>query len=159
MRQALRSESSLQTDVNDGIGAVRKAYRTHLAKDTRAMFGDSLDLDSALQRAHPGQSRWDYLLGHSPSQQVLGLEPHSAKEDQVSTVIRKRRAAKQQLASHLKNGKRVTRWLWVASGKVQLADTERARRRLDENGIEFVGKQVKEKHLPAVPPNRGRKRR
>jgi 6-phosphogluconate dehydrogenase len=34
---------------------------------------------------------------------------------------------------------RIAAWLWVASGKVHFADTEKVRRRLDQSGIEFVG--------------------
>jgi hypothetical protein len=36
----------------------------------------------------------------------------------------------------------------VASGKVHFADTEKARLRLDQNGIKFVGTRVLAKHLP-----------
>lgn len=41
----------------------------------------------------------------------------------------------------------VRRWFWVASGRVQFADTERARRRLDEHGIRFVGKVLQARYL------------
>lgn len=147
VRRALKDDWSLQADVKNGLAAVESAHRGYLATGIRSAFADSLDLDTALQESYPGENRWDYLLGHSASEEVIGLEPHSAKEDQVSTLIKKRKAAKQQLASHLRTGKSVARWLWVASGKVQFADTEKTRRLLDQNGIEFVGKQVQPKHL------------
>jgi hypothetical protein len=35
-----------------------------------------------------------------------------------------------------------------SSGRVQFADTEKARRHLDQNGIEFVASQVLPRHLP-----------
>ena len=97
-------------------------------------------------------------LGHAPSSSAIGLEPHSAKTDEIDTVIRKRRAALDQLAAHLKPGALVSDWLWVASGDVHFADTERARRRLDQLGIRFVDKRVLAKHLPATPKRRTSRR-
>jgi len=87
---------------------------------------------------------------------VIAVEPHSAKQDQISRVIEKRRQARDQLKAHLLPGARVTQWLWVASGSVQFADTEKARRLLDQNGIEFVGRQVRAKHLPVAASSEAR---
>lgn len=147
VRAALESTSTLLPSVQDGLGAVKGAHRSHFAVDVRTAFDDSLDLDEALQSVHPNDNRWDYLLGHKATSEVIGVEPHSAKQDEISTVIQKRAAAKQQLTKHLKEGKRVSAWLWVASGRVHFADTEKARRRLDQNGIQFVGNKVMAKHL------------
>jgi hypothetical protein len=159
LRRALKVDSCLPAKVQDGIAAVEKAHRACFAEDIRGTFGDSLDLDAALQQDHQHENRWDYLLGHDPSEQIIAVEPHSAKQDQITTVINKRTAARQQLAAHLEPGARVARWIWVASGKVHFADTEKARRRLDQNGIEFAGGKVLAKHLPAgttKKPGRGR---
>jgi hypothetical protein len=133
-------------------------HRRYLDEEIRGDFDDSLNLDEALREGHEQENRWDYLLGYEPSSEVVAVEPHSAKQDQVSTVIRKRSAARQQLRKHLKQGARIHSWLWVASGKVHFADTEKARRRLDQNGIRFVGGKVLAKHLPAsgLKKTRGR---
>lgn len=147
MRAALRPTSRLHGRVEDGLGALKRQDRPHLAGDVRALFADSLDIDAAFQRGNEGANRWDYLLGHAASSALIALEPHSAKEDQISRVIAKKRAAKEQLAPHLKPGARVSRWLWVASGPVAFADTERARVRLDQNGIQFIGRTLLAKHL------------
>jgi hypothetical protein len=129
VRSSLRSGSALLAEVQNGIGAVKTAHRSYLDEPIRGDFADSLDLDESLRDAHPGENRWDYLLGHGANNTVVALEPHSAREDQFTTIIRKREAAKQQLAGHLKPTARISKWLWVASGEVQLADTEKARRR------------------------------
>lgn len=150
IRSSLESGSSLRNGIEDGIRALQRAHRQYLATDIRESFADSLDLDKAMQEDYDQENRWDYLLGHTQSATVIGLEPHSARHDQITTVIQKRAAARQQLRGHLKDGVRVTVWLWVASGRVHFADTERARRRLDQSGIEFVGKRVLKKHLPAA---------
>jgi len=75
---------------------------------------------------------------------------HSEVKDGIGTVIKKKKAAKEQLAGHLRPGARITTWLWVASGRVHFADTEKARRRLDQQGIQFIGREVLAKHLPAT---------
>jgi hypothetical protein len=136
--------------VQDGLGAVKAPHRDGLDLAVRASFGDSLDLDEALRPGHDQENRWDYLLGHAPSGQVIAVEPHSAKQDEISTVIRKRQAAEVQLREHLADGARVSRWLWVASGKVHFAATEKAMLRLDQAGIEFVGTRILSRHLPAA---------
>lgn len=148
IRGALAKDSSLRAEIQDGIGAVKPSHRKYLASDVRRAFADSLDLDAALQGQHPQENRWDYLLGHEVSVEVIGVEPHSAKQDEISTVIKKKEAAKIQLSTHLAPGKRVSKWLWVASGKVHFANTEKARYRLDQCGIEFIGGRVLAKHLP-----------
>lgn len=102
----------------------------------------------ALRVGRGRENRWDYLLGYAPTSEVVAVEPHSAKEDHISTVIKKRGAAREQLKMHLRDGARIARWLWGASGDVHFTDTERARRWLDQNGIEFVGKKVMAKQLP-----------
>ncbi len=135
----------------DGLGAVKSAHRDYLDVGIRQDFEDSLDVDAALRLDHEQENRWDYLLGHSPSGEIVAIEPHSAKHDEISTVIRKKAAARDQLKGHLRDGAKVAKWLWVASGKVHFADTEKARIRLDQNGIEFVGTKVMLKHLP--PPH------
>lgn len=65
----------------------------------------------------------------------------------MQTVIPKKHAAERQLRDHLEPDRCVSAWLWVASGMVSLANTEKGRRALDENGIRFVGRMVLAKHL------------
>ncbi|MGC4060040.1 MAG: hypothetical protein QM749_03965 [Aquabacterium sp.] len=148
IRNALRNDSSLQKVIRDGLGAVEAGHRGYLSEEVKSGIADSLELDQAMKEGREQENRWDYLLGHADSATVIALEPHAAKQDEVSTVIRKRTAAREQLRGHLKDNVHVAKWLWVASGKVQFADTEKARRLLDQNGIEFVGTKVLPKHFP-----------
>jgi hypothetical protein len=147
VRSILRGESFLLGLLNDGLGAVKRAHRVYFEDAVKGAFVDSLDLDKAMEAGHANENRWDYLLGHSPSSSVVAVEPHSARDDQISTVINKKRAAEEQLRGHLVDGAKVRKWLWVASGTVDFARTEIAQRRLDQNGIQFAGKQIKSKHL------------
>lgn len=147
IRKSLKKESELQILVENGLGAVEKKHHNYIDQDLREDFSDSLNLDEAMRVAHQNDNRWDYLFGHTPSGTVVGLEPHSAKNDEISTVIRKRKMALDQLRDHLKPGVKVISWFWVASGVVDFADTERTRRQLDENGVKFVGKILLKKHI------------
>jgi len=137
----LRSNSTLQKAVQGGINALA-SNRDILHKEIQSAFGDSLD------HAHPNDPRWDYLLGHTPSCALVGIEVHPARTDQVSAVIKKRQAALRQLRPHLMDGRCVDRWLWVASGSVQILDLDKERQRLDQRGITFVRRQVLARHLP-----------
>jgi hypothetical protein len=160
VRQALRGDSPLQDHVEDGLGAVEAAHRAYLDESIRSAFADSLDADDSLRQGHEGENRWDYLLGLSSSNTVVAVEPHSAKDDQIGTVIRKKRAALIQLRDHLRDGARIAKWLWVASGTVQFARTEGATARLNQEGIEFAGRRIMAKHLPlASRPAKTKKRR
>lgn len=147
LRAALQPESALRSKVCDGIGAVDGKDVDFLAKEVRPEFADSLALDAALLKGHEQENRWDYLLGHAATSALVGVEQHSAKTDQISKVIAKKRAAQQQLRPHLQLGKNVRLWLWVSSGRVDFSPLDKANRRLAEAGIEFAGRQVQAKHL------------
>lgn len=147
LKRALRADSSLHTSICAGLDAVKTTHRDYFDEIIRRAFVDSLDLDEAMKTGHEQEHRWDYLMSHAPSDQVVAVEPHSAKQDEISTVIKKRKAAREHLVPHLRDGASISRWLWVASGKVQFADTEKVRRLLDQNGVEFVGRKVMSKHL------------
>jgi hypothetical protein len=133
--------------VRDGLKALASQSRKLMADSVRAAVADSLDIDAAFARTHAEDNRWDYLLGHGPTSRVFALEPHSAHEGEISVVIKKKKAALQQLNAHLDPRARISRWLWVASGKVDFLSTEKAYLRLSQSGITFVGKGVQEKHL------------
>ena len=147
IRRALRPESDLLSLVADGIQAIDQKHRSYIDMELRASFGDSLEIDQNLSVGHEQENRWDYLLGKASDGSIIGLEPHSAKTDQVSKVIKKREMAKHQLARHLKTNVHVSQWFWVASGGVHFANTGKERRVLDQNGIQFVGTKLMKKHL------------
>lgn len=149
-RRGLVAESSLQPRIEDGLQALKREHRRMIAPDVRSAFADSVDVDLAFKAGHEQEHRWDYLLGHAPTEKIVGLEPHSAKNDQVSTVIAKRKQALDQLRGHLKPGVIVEKWYWVASGTVDFSPFEKEMVRLANHGITFIGRMLYEKHLPVV---------
>lgn len=148
IRRQLRSDSTLLDELKSGLGALKAVDRSRIEEAIKARFGDSLDADAAFLSVAPSENRWDYLLGDEVSKQIYGLEPHSAKQDEVSTVIAKKRRALEHLRRHWRAGSPVVAWFWVASGSVQFPDVDRNMKRLAQEGITFVGKQLQKKHLP-----------
>ncbi|WP_394828741.1 hypothetical protein [Pendulispora albinea] len=104
-------------------------------------------MDDAIEKGHEREPRWDYLLGHRETTKIVGLEPHSAETSEISTVIRKRKHAREQLAEHFRPGVEVAEWFWVASGRVSFLAHEKATLSLAQNGITFVGTKLLAKHL------------
>jgi hypothetical protein len=150
LRALLRSSSPLRPFVRDGLAAVERGHRDYLAAELRRDFADSLDLDAAMRTSHPEANRWDYLLGHHRSDCVIGVEPHSARTDQVSVVIAKREHARAQLRGHLREQGQVAAWIWVASGRVDFLQIDRVRRQLDSVGVHFVGGQLRVDELERI---------
>ena len=158
IRGHLVPASTLRAQVADGLKAVAGAHRGYIHLDLRSLFGDSLDLDAAMEQEHPQANRWDYLLGVAEEGVVIGLEPHSASDDEVRTVTRKVTAARQQLRSHLQPGKQVTDWYWVASGKNRFANTEKTRLTLDQAGVTFVCPTLDARHLASARQRREKRK-
>jgi len=147
IRAGLKKESDLHSAVKDGLGAVQNSHKDYFDMPIRQAFIDSMELDEAVKKGNEQDNRWDYLLGYSATDEIIAIEPHSAKQDEVSTVIKKRKSAKEHLKDHLREGVKINKWLWVASGKVHFANTEKVIVQLNQNGIKFVGTKIKEKDL------------
>jgi hypothetical protein len=140
LRTALVQGSSLETNIKDRLGALKPAHRKHIAIAERSRIGDSLDLDEASRKGHNQENRWDYLLSVPASKRLIAMEPHSAKDSEVSVVIAKKRASTQYLQAHLLPKHRISEWFWVASGSVGFSIMDKATRQLDSAGITFAGK-------------------
>jgi hypothetical protein len=159
IRAGLREKSALGPRVRAGLGALQQADRGRVDVAVAKTIGDSLDLDEALRDEHARESRWDYLLGHAPTEAIVALEPHAATQGEIAVVIRKREAALGHLRAHLRPDVTVARWLWVATGEVGFFPLEKAHLRLSEHGIAFVGRKVLPKHLPTAPGTPARRGR
>lgn len=140
---ALCQGSSLRAGVRRNLGALIKRDLHLIEERERVRVADSLDLDSATTAECPNANRWDYLLSVPDAGRVVGLEPHSAGDSDIKVVIRKKQWAEVYLRGHLRQEHRVSRWYWVSHGRVTFSRMERARRELDGNGIEFVGRTLR----------------
>ena len=149
IRKGLRGGSFLLPQVRDGIQALETEPRNQIEANFRTEFSESLDMDEAFRPGHESENRWDYLLGHSPTGNLIAVEPHSAKEEEIGVIIKKKRSCLDQLRPHLKEGVNVRDWIWLASGRVHFLSMDRARLRLDKSGITFVGGTLRRKDLSA----------
>jgi hypothetical protein len=159
IRNALEQSSTLHPKVTDGLGALDGGHRQFVDAAIRSRFLDSLEVDENLREGNEGANRWDYLIGDATLRLVVGLEPHGAKDSEISVLIAKRQAALTQLRPHFKPGQRVAAWFWVQSSGGGFKDTGIARRRANSAGIVFVGRVLMAKHLqPLVPTKRTKNR-
>jgi hypothetical protein len=140
LMEALTKESRLRDLVEHGMGAFARVDLNLLAMDQRRRIGDSLDLDAASQDEYPEANRWDYIVSVPDLAVFAGIEPHSAKDSEIRVVISKKNHATEYLRHHLQEGYRITKWFWVCHGTVSFSKMDRARRSLDQNGINFVGR-------------------
>lgn len=147
VREALAAQSRLAVHVQDGLGAVKDKDKKFIDASIRTQFVDSLDTDEAFRVGRDQEPRWDYLLGHEKGR-LVAVEPHSAKTDEVDAVVNKKKALQQQLYGHLRDGKTIATWLWVASGTVCFPRGSKHEIKLSQVGIKFVGRRVMAKHLP-----------
>ena len=143
LKAALNEKSPLRDLVQPGMAAFAKVDFKLIAEDQRTRIGDSLDLDAASKDEDPGSNRWDYIVSIPDLKEFIGIEPHSAKDSEISVVIAKRKHAIQYLRKHLQDCYRITRWFWVSHGTVSFSKMDRARRRLDQNGIAFAGRMLR----------------
>ena len=105
---------------------------------------DSIDLDAATSVLFPNEHRWDYIVSVPHKSELVGIEPHSATDGEIRVVTAKKRQAADFLRDHLLPHHRISKWLWVSHGKVGFSKMERARRILDQNGITFAGRLIRE---------------
>ena len=140
IRKALAPASTLQDHVCAGTKAIESKDVYCIESRSRRRVVESLYLDEALRRAYPNANRWDYII--STKNGLFGIETHSAKESEISGLIRKKNWAVSQMVAHLQPGKRVSVWYWVASGFVAFTDTGKTRRRLNQLGIVFGSKGI-----------------
>lgn len=143
VKSSLLPESSLHPHVKNGLGALKAKDLQLILAAARNQVNDSLDLDSATVELFPNNHRWDYILSAAPTRELVGLEPHPASDGEVQEVIQKKLRASAYLRDHLAARSKVAKWLWVTRGRVGFSQMERARRILDQNGIEFVGRVVR----------------
>jgi hypothetical protein len=140
---ALNAGSPLRGQIKHGLRALKNVDHELIATAIRSEVGDSLDLDTAMRDEFPQANRWDYLLSVPHIKQIVGLEPHSARDSEISVVIAKKRQAFDYLRDHLPPKFRVAKWIWVSHGRTSFSMMESAKRRLDQEGIAYEGRMLK----------------
>lgn len=139
---ALTPTSSLRPLVEPGMGAFLARDKKLIDPAQRTRIGDSLDLDRALKLLFPTDRRWDYVFSVPTNATLVALEPHHAKDSEISVLIEKKKAAAVHLRAHLDPKRRIAKWLWVSHGKASFSRMERTTRLLAQAGITYVGRSL-----------------
>jgi hypothetical protein len=142
LSRALKKDSALQAGVRKHTGAIERKHHGMIAEDQRARIQDSLDLDAATQSGREQEHRWDYLVSISSPDKLVGIEPHTAADKEIGVMVKKRSNAIALLREEFRPGFSVASWHWVA-GSVAFSKTERIRRALDQSGIKFHGRVIR----------------
>jgi hypothetical protein len=137
---ALQKGSHLHGHVKPGIQALEARDKNHIEASLRQDFHDSLALDKATAASNPSANRWDYILGMSGKEQLIGLEVHPATPGEVNEVIKKKEQATQVMQQNLRPERFIHMWFWSSSGTAGINPNTTEYRRLVSAGIVFVGK-------------------
>jgi hypothetical protein len=124
---------------SDNLDALKSSHRTSLDVPLKRQARKSADIDEQFRKHGPNANRWDYLLeiavNARATASMLALEVHTADHSEVKVLIRKKEWTKEFLRSNTTVG--VDRWVWAASGKVNIPKTGKYPRQLAKAGIEF----------------------
>jgi hypothetical protein len=137
-RSAVEEVDALRDAWRPGLRALRGAHRT-LLDATEASLTGSIDLDTALARQLPNDSRWDYGVGleqSDASERVVWMEVHPAHTSNVLEVLRKLTWLKSWLRSNAGALDALpARFVWIASRGNHVRPVGREARLLSSSGI------------------------
>ena len=144
-KQAVEETPGLTDAWHSGLGALRGADRRRVdAEDPRRLTG-SVDIDSALQAEFPDEPRWDYAIGHRPSNLAAEIaywvEVHPASAGEVKVVLQKLVWLKTwlpNLAPSLSAMRKA--FIWVSSGKTSFTLSSPQQKRFALLGLPHKGR-------------------
>ena len=122
--------------------------RLVICEDPQRLTG-SINLDSVLARQsdYANAARWDYGLGYRPAaerrEQAVWIEVHSATTGEARAVLRKLQWLQDWLNAGARCLKRMTdraspgvRFVWIASGRINIPKNSPQARRLSQSAIQ-----------------------
>jgi hypothetical protein len=66
-KKAVEETPDIKAAFCSGLQALRRSDRQHVsAQDTNRLAG-SVDIDTTVKDQYPNDSRWDYAIGHRPT--------------------------------------------------------------------------------------------
>jgi hypothetical protein len=147
-KNAVNETPDLKDSWCAGFQAFLRADKDHVAaEDTRRVAG-SVHVDAALKERFPEDNRWDYAVGHQPTnvkgEVVYWIEIHSANSGEVKVVLAKLEWLQRWLNDSAPKLKAMPRaFIWVSSGKTSFAQPAHQLRRLASLGLRHVGRGYK----------------
>ncbi|WP_008314814.1 hypothetical protein [Leptolyngbya sp. PCC 6406] len=136
-RSAVQSTPSLQAALKPGLRALGSNSSKIKSNDPGKCEG-SIDIDTTVRAQYPNSSRWDYALGYGGK--TYFVEVHSAKTDEVSSVLNKLQWLKDFLVRDVPElNKEPRSFHWIASGKVAILPSSSQARQLAQKGLRVAG--------------------
>jgi hypothetical protein len=148
LKDALERTLGLEGAWRGGLQAMPGADKQHVdAEDARRLTG-SANVDAALAQSHPNDPRWDYAVGHSPTNRrgevVYWIEIHPASSREINVVLGKLTWLKswmKESAPRLQAMEKV--FVWVSSGKTSFTSSSPQQKRFALLGLRHKGRVFK----------------
>jgi hypothetical protein len=142
--EAVQSTPGLEEAGCNGLQAMKAADREHVKAQTTRRLKGSVDVDCAMREAHPNANRWDYGVGHAPTnvegEVVYWIEIHPATDGEIKFVLAKLQWLKGWLKGSAPNlSAMLRRYIWVSSGKTSFTLSAPQRKQLALQGLEHKG--------------------
>jgi len=150
-KKAIESTPSVAASYKVGLQALRKQDKPHVQPQSPNRLTGSADIDAALTAAYPQANRWDYGIGHQPTNEaneanevIYWVEIHSANSKEVNVVLAKlefHRAWLKNSAPALEKIRR--KFVWVSSGKTHFSLSAPQKKKFAQLGLIQVGQILK----------------
>jgi hypothetical protein len=144
-REAVEKTPEIREAWRIGFKALRPADRQHVdAEDTHSLRG-SVDVDSTLRDKYPDANRWDYAIGHRPSNLAKDVaywvEVHPASDGEVKVVLAKLKWLKDWLRTCAQNLNSMHKeFIWVSSGKTSFTLNSPQQKQFALLGLQHKGR-------------------
>jgi hypothetical protein len=128
-----------------GLQALSRADKAHVtAEDTRRLTG-SVNVDLTLKAKLPKEPRWDYAIGHLPTnlthEMVYWVEIHPANDRGVAEVLKKLTWLKQWLRDFAPLLRAMPRaFVWVSSGMTSFTPSSPQQKQFALLGLQHKGR-------------------
>jgi hypothetical protein len=96
-QRAVEATPDIANGYKPGLSALG-IYSSKISVDHTSLIEGSVDIDTCTTNRYPNASRWDYVFSYNGK--AYFVEVHSAKTDEVSTVLRKLQWLKDWLRVH-----------------------------------------------------------
>jgi len=147
-KDAVEATPDLNGAWRQGLQAFSGANKEHVdAEDTGRLAG-SVDVDSALAERCPNDSRWDYGIGHRPTnligEMVYWIEIHPASSGEVKVVLAKLAWLQGWLRDSAPRLRAMRRaFIWISSGKTSFTLTSPQQKQFALLGLRHRGRVFK----------------
>ena len=144
-QQAVERTLDVKEAFRSGLQALRRRDKTHIvAQDTQRLAG-SVDVDAAVKDRYQNEPRWDYAVGHRPTNLnedvVYWIEIHPANDRAVNEVIAKLEWLLRWLKEKAPDLETMRReFIWVSSGTTSFTLSSPQQKRFALLGLQHKGR-------------------